>query len=179
MKTAVKIIKNSVFSILYKTFFLMVLWIFSVMLGYPILHEGGHAFAGLLTGAEQVSAGIFPQAYVTFRAADLSRGELWLISAAGMAAAPVFLLFFRVRSSGGRLLKMMLAAVCFAVAGLTLSITLANVCGLSLPPQLLLLAENSSLNAVGSILVSSAAAALSAFILIRLHPTATLRAYYQ
>ena len=83
MKTAVKIIKNSVFSILYKTFFLMVLWIFSVMLGYPILHEGGHAFAGLLTGAEQVSAGIFPQAYVTFRAADLSRGELWLISAAG------------------------------------------------------------------------------------------------
>ena len=169
---------NKGFRIVYKTVFLMLLWIFSVMLVYPILHEGGHALAGLAVRAEQVSAGIFPQAYIRFRFAGVSRGELWFLSAAGMAAAPVFLLFFQAKNSLTRVLKAMLGAVCLAVAAVYLSISLPSACGLTLPEQLAALAENSALNAAGSVAVSFCAVMLSAVIVLRQKPVEALRSFF-
>lgn len=162
-----------------KTAVLMVIWVFAVMILYPILHEGGHASVGIFVGANRVSAGIFPQAYVTYYTAGISKGEIWALSVGGMGIAPIMLLFYQAYYRTEKLIKACVGVVSFVDAGIYFCASLSEVIGLKLPNQIRILAENSEINYPGSLIVSFVAIVLSLVIVIRQNPIDTLRAYYQ
>ena len=165
--------------IIRRTLSFMLMWVFAVFVIYPILHEGGHALAGILIGAEQISAGIIPQAFIRFSRNGISARELWFLSVGGMGIAPVFLLFYRTVFNFEKLIKLIIGTVCYLVSGLYFCISFLGAIGWKLPDDLSVLAENSGLDYRGSLLISFASAFLSLVIVVSQKPIETIKAFYR
>ena len=95
---------------------LSLLWLTAVFFIYPALHESGHAFSAMLTGAEVVGAQLFPVPLTVVDTSGAGETELWLIYMGGVMFAPAAVICLKGRDTVISLVRLMLAAVCAGVS---------------------------------------------------------------